>query len=132
MEYFIGVVLSLIVAGMGGVGFDRDRSFYPVILILIATYYVLFAAMGASGRVVALESLAGAVFLVAAVIGFKRNLWLVVAALIAHGISDLVHRHFIDNPGVPAWWPGFCLAFDVVAGGVLAVLLVRRKNAVTD
>jgi hypothetical protein len=19
---------------------------------------------------------------------------------------------FIDNPGVPHWWPGFCLAFD--------------------
>jgi len=26
-----------------------------------------------------------------------------------------VHHRFISNPGVPAWCPGFCLAFDVVA-----------------
>jgi hypothetical protein len=34
----------------------------------------------------------------------------------------------IDNPGVPAFWPGFCMAFDVVAAAYLAVLLVRRRR----
>jgi hypothetical protein len=134
MEYFIGVVLSLVVVAVLGssVGFDRDRSFYPVVLIVVATYYVLFAAMGAPGKVVTLESLVGAVFLVGAVVGFKKSLWFVVAALIAHGIFDLLHHLFIDNPGVPAWWPGFCMAFDVLAGGFLAVLLVRRKGEAAD
>jgi hypothetical protein len=133
MEYFIGVVLSLVVVGLGSsVGFDRDRSFYPVVLTVVGSYYVLFAAMGAPGRVVTVESLFGAVFLVAAVVGFKRSLWVVVAALVAHGIFDLVHHRFIDNPGVPEWWPGFCLAFDVLAGGFLAVLLVRRKVEAAD
>jgi hypothetical protein len=49
MEYLIGLILSLVVAGFAIiVGFDRDRSFYPTVLIVIASYYVLFAVMGAS------------------------------------------------------------------------------------
>ena len=133
MEYLIGLVLSLVVAGFASsVGFDRGRVYYPVVLIVIATYYVLFACMGASGRVVILESLIATGFLLVAVIGFKSSLWVVVAALVGHGIFDFFHHRFIENPGVPPWWPGFCLAFDVVAGGCLAVLLVRRKNSRAD
>jgi hypothetical protein len=129
MEYAIGIVLALVVTGGATVvGFDRDRAFYPTVLIVIASYYVLFAAMAASGVVVVLESLAGAVFLLAAVIGFKTRLWLVAAAMAGHGIFDFVHHLIIENPGVPEWWPGFCSAFDVTAGIYLAVLLKVRSG----
>jgi hypothetical protein len=132
MEYLIGLVLSLLVAGTATrVGFDRERAYYPVLLIVIASYYVLFASMGASRRVVILESLVAAVFSLVAVIGFRGSLWAVVAALVAHGVFDLYHR-VIDDPGLPQWWPGFCFAFDVVAGGFLAVLLLKRKNRRAD
>jgi hypothetical protein len=47
MEYLIGIGLAVAVAGLAaGVGFDHDRSFAPTILIVIASYYVLFAAIG--------------------------------------------------------------------------------------
>jgi hypothetical protein len=129
MECAIGIVLALVVTGGATVvGFDRDRAFYPTVLIVIASYYVLFAAMAASGVVVVLESLAGAVFLLAAVIGFKTRLWLVAAAMAGHGIFDFVHHLIIENPGVPEWWPGFCSAFDVTAGIYLAVLLKVRSG----
>jgi len=26
------------------------------------------------------------------------------------------------------WWPGFCVSFDVLAAGFLAVLLMRREE----
>lgn len=130
MDYLIGTVLSLAVAGTATVaGFDRDRAYYPTVLVVIASYYVLFAAMGASGHVVMVESLVAGLFLLTAVIGFKTSLWFVVVALVAHGVFDFFHLRFIANPGVPQWWPGFCLAFDVVAGGFLAVLLrIRPRN----
>jgi hypothetical protein len=57
-----------------GAGLDRDRAFYPVITIVIASYYALFAVMGASTHALVLESLAGAVFLVVAVTGFRWSL----------------------------------------------------------
>ncbi|SRR6266851_3674408 len=130
MEYLIGLILALAVAGLAAItGFDRERAFYPTVLIVIASYYVLFAAMGASGRTLVIEIVVASGFLLIAVVGFKRNLWWVVAALIGHGIFDFVHHMFIDNPGVPRWWPGFCLIFDVIVGGLLAVRLMRSPNA---
>ena len=129
MEYLIGLILSLVVAGFAIiVGFDRERSFYPTVLIVIASYYVLFAVMGASGRTLVIEIAAASVFLLLAVLGFRKNLWLVSAAIGGHGLFDFVHHLLIENPGVPRWWPGFCLAFDVIFGGSLAVHLMRRSK----
>ena len=102
--------------------------FYPTLVTVIATYYILFAVIGSSTPVLALESLIAGAFLALAVAGFKKNLWLIVAALAGHGVFDFFHHLFIQNPGVPVWWPGFCLSFDVFAGGFLAMLLARRSG----
>ena len=75
MEYLIGVILTLAVAGFAFVvGFDRDRTFYSTVLIVIASYYALFAVMGASTRTLVIESIVAAVFVLFAVLGFKGNL----------------------------------------------------------
>ena len=132
MEYLIGVILSLAVAAFAAViGFDRERAFYPTVLIVIASYYVLFATMGASSHTLTIESVVAGVFLLLAVLGYKRNVWIVVAALIGHGFFDFFHHFFIDNPGVPHWWPGFCLAFDVLFGAFLTVRLIRHPERVS-
>lgn len=133
MEYLIGLFLALgISIGATVVGFDRERSFYPTLLIVIALLYGLFAILGGSTHALVLELLPGALFVIAAVIGFKTKLWWVVAGLIGHGLFDYVHGHFISNPGVPAYWPGFCGTYDVVAGVYLAFLLKRSKVGVTS
>jgi hypothetical protein len=62
------------------------------LLVVIASYYVLFAAMSGSGRVVVAE-------------------------------SALMHGRLVANPGVPEWWPAYCLAYDVTVAGFLAWLL---------
>jgi len=120
----VAVSLALAVGLLAtGLGLDRDRGFYPTVTIVIASYYALFAVMGASTHALVLESLVGAAFLTAAALGFRRSLWLVVGALAAHGVFDLVHGELISNPGVPGWWPQFCLAYDVTAAVYLAWLL---------
>ena len=130
MEYLIGLLLSLAIAGFANrIGFDRDGSFYPTVLIVIASYYVLFAMMGASQRTLWIEIAIACGFSLLAILGFKRNLWFVVAALVTHGVFDFVHHLFIETPGVPHWWPGFCLAVDVVLGALLALRLLTRPNS---
>jgi len=127
MAVIIGSVLALLVGVMAtAVGFDRDRAMYPIVTFVVASYYVLFAAMGASNETIALEVAAGVVFAVAAVVGFRSSLWIVVAALAGHGVFDLFHGAVIDNPGVPHWWPGFCSAYDVAAAAYLAWLIRSR------
>jgi hypothetical protein len=129
MEYLIGLVLSVAVAGFATlIGFDRERVFYPTVLIVIASYYVLFAAAGASSGTLLIEIAIASCFLMVAVLGFKRNFWILPVALVGHGVFDFVHRFFIVNPGVPRWWPGFCLAFDVVLAAWLAVRLWKTPD----
>lgn len=129
MEYLIGVGLAVAVCAFATLtGFDRDRVFYPTVVAVNATYYILFAVMGNSTRALALESLVAAAFFALAVAGFKKNLWLIVAGLAGHGVFDFFHHLLIQNPGLPVWWPGFCLSFDVLAGAVLAMLLLRRAG----
>jgi hypothetical protein len=90
MEYVVGLVLALLVSCFARlVGFDRDRSFYPVVLIVVASYYVLFAVIGGSVRALILESVVMSGFVVAAVIGLKRQLWLVAGAHAAQSGDDL-------------------------------------------
>jgi hypothetical protein len=77
VEYLIGVILALAVAGLATpIGLDRGRAFYSTVLIDIASYYVLFAVMGASGRTLGMEIAVASGFSFIAILGFKRNFWL--------------------------------------------------------
>lgn len=129
MALTIGAVLALLVGAITtAVGLDRDRAMYPVVTFVVASYYVLFAAMGASTGTLALEAVAGTVFIIAAIVGFRSSLWIVVAALAGHGAFDLVHGSIIHNPGVPHWWADFCSAYDFAAALYLAWLLSKRAT----
>lgn len=129
MEYLIGFALGAAVCAFAKFsGFDRERVFYPTVAVVVAAYYILFAAMASSMQALVLESLLACAFFALAVAGFQKSLWLIVAALVGHGVSDFVHHVFIENPGVPSWWPGFCGSIDVFFGGYLAILLTRRHG----
>jgi hypothetical protein len=124
MPLVIGVVLALAVGVFATTtGLDRDRAFYPVVTIVIAAYYVLFAIMGNSTRALVLDSLVCLGFVIGAVAGYKRSLWIVVLLLAGHGVLDLAHANVISNPGVPSWWPPWCLGYDVSAAAYLAWLI---------
>jgi hypothetical protein len=130
MPFVIGIVLAVVVLLFARyVGLDRDRAFYPTVLIVVASYYVLFAAMSGSLHTVVLESVVMTVFVIAAVVGFKSSAWIVAAGIAAHGVFDAVHGSVLANPGVPVFWPAFCGAFDLAAGGGLAWLVRRGLTA---
>ena len=103
MEYLVGVVLALGVCGYGTIAnVDRDRSFYPVMLIVVASYYDLFAVLGGGGAL-GVETGVFALFLIASFVGMRTNLWIVVIALAGHGVLDFYHDGMIENAGVPVW-----------------------------
>jgi hypothetical protein len=131
MEHLIGVVAATAVGLFGTmVGFDKERGFYPVVLIVIAALYLLFAVMSNSIDSLVAETIPALVFVTMAVLGFRKKApWFVVAGLALHGVFDFFHHAVIVNHGVPAWWPGWCLSYDVVAAAYLAVLLLIRRNS---
>ncbi|MFL6760806.1 hypothetical protein [Sphingomonas sp.] len=128
MALLIGMFLALGVGLFAHlVGFDRDRAFYATVLVIVGSYYVLFAVMG-GGSGLTVELLFFAVFAALAVIGFRTSLWVVVAGLAGHGLFDFLRLGVLPGSGVPVWWPGFCGSYDVVAAAGLAVLLLLRKR----
>jgi len=132
MEYAVGVILGIIVGIFSTVvGLDRDRALYPAILVVVASYYSLFAIMGGSNTALVLETILGLVFVLVAAVGFRTNLWLVAAGITGHGVMDIFHHLMIDNRGIPAYWPMFCMSIDIVLGLYMALLLGRKRIAST-
>lgn len=128
MALFVGTFLALAVGLFAtAVGLDRDRGFYPTVMIVIACLYILFAIIGGSANALRLESLVAAGFIGLAVVGFRSSLWIVVIALAGHGVYDLFHAGLISNPGVPPWYRDFCVTYDVVAAGYLAWMIKARR-----
>ena len=68
MGYAVGIALALVVVGFARwTGFDRDRAFYPAVVIVTASYYVLFAVMSGSSHALVAEAIMMAAFVLLAV-----------------------------------------------------------------
>jgi len=130
MPVAVGIGLAAVVGVFAHiVGFDRDRAFYATVLTVVGSYYVLFAVVAGGGRDLVAEIAFFAVFAALAVIGFRGSLWIVAAGLALHGVFDFFRNSLLVGRGVPAWWPAFCGAYDVMAAlGLATLLLVQRRR----
>ncbi len=123
----VGALLAVGVAALGKfTHFDEDRSFYFTVLVIIASYYVLFAVLGGSDLALVWELVIAAAFSTVAIVGALHAPTLVGIGIIAHGLFDFVHDGIIENPGVPTWWPSFCGSVDVLLG-LWVVILTRSR-----
>lgn len=130
MSAMVGVCLALLVCVSASlIGFGRERSFYPTMVMVFAGNYVLFAVQAWAVPGLYWEGLAMVAFSCLAIIGFKTTNWIVAAALVLHGVFDLFHQQLIVNAGVPLWWPVFCSTFDFAMGAYLAIELLRARVA---
>ena len=123
MPLVVGVLLAIAIAALAKfTRFDEDRSFYSTVLVIIASYYVLFAVLGGSRHALVWELVIAIVFSTVAILGALFFPTLVGIGIVAHGVFDLVHDSIIENAGVPTWWPIFCASIDVLLGLWVVVL----------
>src|ERR1041385_9557578 len=125
----IGIGLAPVIVVLGRLsGMDRDRAMYPISLIVIAAYYVLFATMGGP-QALPSELIAATVFIVVAIVGFRTSLWWVAAGIAGHGGFDfVVHPRLIANPGMPVFLPAFCGSIDLALGVLIAILRSEERR----
>ena len=127
LPIIIGVVLAVVMAFLARItNFDRDRSYYAVVLIVIATYYVLFACI--ANEAIIAEIIVASVFSIIAIAGALRWPILLGVGIVMHGVFDLTHGYLITNAGVPVWWPAFCASIDIVLGAWV-IYCVKTKKA---
>jgi len=128
------LVGAAVVAGIGLLAPMAQRFLYAFLLFFAASFYLFLAlAFGGIGGVL-LEFMGVLLFAAAAIFGFQRHLWLLIAGWLAHPLWDLA---FHGTPGgyAPGWYAYLCIGFDIaVAVGILLNWrrLIRRgeKNPV--
>lgn len=109
----LGVALLIIVFAKF-TQFERDRAFFPTILIIIASYYILFSIMAAHSLTQELIVASG--FLFIAVFGSYKSLTLIACGIMGHGIYDIFHFLYLNQSVAPQWWPSFCAVVDLTLG----------------
>jgi hypothetical protein len=100
---------------------------YAFGLAFIAAVYIGFAVADGRPRVLVVEIVVAAAFVLAAALGVVGPGWLLVLGYVGHGLKDLwQHRsHFVAGT---RWWPPFCLVVDWTLAAILVVLLVAGAH----
>jgi hypothetical protein len=118
-----GVVWGVIQAAVPlGFWWLDAATVYALSIALIAAVYIGFAVADGRPRVIAVEVVVAAAFVVVAAAGVTGPAWLLVLGFVGHGFKDLWQhrRQFVANT---RWWPPFCLVIDWVAAAILVVLI---------
>ena len=119
-----GVVWGVIQAASPlGFWWLDPATVYALSVALIAAVYIGFAVADGRSRVIAVETVVAAGFILLAAAGVTGPAWLLVAGLAGHGLKDL-WQHRTGLVANTRWWPPFCATVDFVAATVIAVALV--------
>src|SRR5690242_6482733 len=101
-------------------GFEwlEPATVQALLLCFIAAVYVGFAVADGRPRVIAIESVIAAAFVVLAAASVTATAWLLVLGYAGHGLKDLWQERklFVANTH---WWPPFCACVDWVVALVL-------------
>lgn len=132
MIYF---AIGVLIAGVAmlqakAMGMISDKGYFTNTLIMIASLYILFSVMS-GGEGLLEEAIVATIFMVIATLGGKKYFVLIGVGLILHGVFDVFHNSFIENSGVPEWYPMFCLGADLVLGSWV-IYIAKFKQLSTE
>ncbi len=124
----IGITLTLIVIFIArAIGLDRDRATYTSTLIAIALFYIVFAFENGDILTQIINIFFATIFIVGALIGYKKSVLLIAWLLIGHGLFDATYHFFFQlHTPAPEWWAPLCFGIDFVLGGYLIWLQMTK------
>ena len=110
-----------------------ERWVYAIGLLTLPTLYASFALRVGDQAIGLKELLYGLPFIVAGLVfalaSARQSAFVVGAFWMLHAVYDLVHDHFLINPGRPDWYPVLCFMVDVVVGAYVLWLSRRIPDA---
>lgn len=115
----------------------RDKNWdsiaWPMFLVTLPVYYMLFGLLVLDVSVILKEFIHGLPYIMTGLLVWrirsKATLLIIAVAWLSHGLYDFYHDWFFINPGVFSWYPAFCALVDIVVAGYL---LVSYKRLVTS
>lgn len=105
----------------------EPATLQAMLLCFIAAVYVGFAVADGRPRVIAIECVIAAAFVLLASASVTGTAWLLVAGYAGHGLKDFwqERHHFVVNT---RWWPPFCACIDWVVALVLTIEIAAGVN----
>ena len=116
----VGIVLAvgfILIARRTG-GYEREKIFYAVGLIVAALIYVGFGMFAGSTRWLLVELGGVVLYTLFAVLGIKRSGWFLSLGWALHVLWDLA-LHDASTEFVPRWYQLLCLGFDLWLAGYI-------------
>ena len=125
LAFLIGIALAcLAIWVMHWCRVAHERGTWAATMVAISAFYIVFSFEHGMGE--AEHVLIASLFALLAILGARFNAWLIVAALIGHGIFDAVVHLIFPDPS-PEWWGPFCISVDIVLGLWLATLIIQKR-----
>jgi len=114
------VIGAIQVASPIGFWWLNPATVYALELSAIAAVYIGFGVADGRPRVIAVECVVAAVFVVLAATAVTATAWILVAGYTGHGLKDFwqERRQFVANT---RWWPPFCAAVDWLVAAALVI-----------
>jgi hypothetical protein len=100
----------------------EPATVHALAITLIAAVYVGFAVADGRPRVLVVEVVVAAAFILLAAASITGPAWLLVVGYAGHGLKDLWQERHQYVAGT-RWWPPFCAAVDLVVAALLVLLL---------
>jgi hypothetical protein len=93
---------------------------HALYIALIAAVYIGFAVADGRPKVLAVEAVVAAAFVIVAAAGVSGSAWLLVVGYAGHGVKDAwqERHHYVANT---RWWPPFCATIDWLVAAILAI-----------
>ncbi len=103
--------------------YDFDSWAWPLFLITLPIWYMLFGLLAWDGDAIIKELLFGLPYIAVGLAVWKfrptLSLYILGIAWLSHGLYDYYHDWLFINPGVFSWYPMFCALVDITVGGYL-------------
>jgi hypothetical protein len=119
-----------LILGARRLGQKRELRIYAIGLVSAALIYVGFAVFGGASISWLVLELGGlALFSLVAIVGLRINVWALVLGWVAHVVWDVSLHKVSELEFVPKWYPIFCVGFDVLLAGYIA-MRARKISAI--
>ena len=108
---------------------EWDSIAWPMFLVSLPVYYMLFGLLALDGKAILMELLYGLPYVLTGLLVWRMksrlSLAIIGIAWLSHGFYDYFHDVLFVNPGVFAWYPAFCAIIDIVVGIYLLLAAAR-------
>ncbi|MEH6543828.1 MAG: hypothetical protein V7721_07790 [Porticoccaceae bacterium] len=104
---------------------DSEEWVWPVFLVTLPLYYMVFGFLVMDSKAILLELLFGLPYILIGLLVWKFKFSsariLIAIAWLSHGFYDYYHDFLFVNSGVFSWYPAFCALVDIIVGSYLLV-----------